>query len=107
MKMLENEKNMTIIESGDNIYLFSYKSLIARANNTLGKNYGLTLTNKWDYSNTTLKQLYNFIELYTTQRDNTWNTIAYMLGKQANKKKYIEKLIKENVIILKNESEVK
>lgn len=107
MKILENERNMTILENEGNTYLFSYNSLIARVNNTLGKNYNLTLTNKWDYSNTTLKQLYNFIELYTTQRDNTGNTIAYILGKQTNKKKYIEKLIKENVITLKNESEVK
>lgn len=114
MKVLKNENNMIILEDQKNdiTYLISYKSFIARVCNTeetdknKKNNYGLVLSKKWNYSRTTLKQLYYFIELYTTQRDTTGNTLSYMLGKEKNKKEYIKKLIDNNIIKLVEEEEI-
>lgn len=111
MKIKENRNNYIIMEDEKNdvTYLFSYTSLIATVCNTIEtsknkkNNYGLTLTKDWDYSQTTLKQLYYFIELYTTQRDNTGNTIAYMLNNKKNKKEYIKELINNKNIELMEE----
>ena len=108
MEILENKNNMTILRKGEFTYLISYKTPIAKVSNTIEtdpektNNYGIYFTNAWNYSRTTLKQLYNFIELYTTQRDNTGNTISYMLGKEKNKKEYIKKLINDNIIKIIN-----
>lgn len=106
MKILKNKNNYIIMEDEKNdvTYLYSYNTLIAAVCNTIEtskskkNNYGLYLTKDWDYSKTTLKQLYNFIELYTTQRDETGNTIAYMLNNKNNKKEYIKKLIENKTI---------
>lgn len=111
MKIKENRNNYIIMEDEKNdvTYLFSYTSLIATVCNTIEtaknkkNNYGLTLTKDWDYSKTTLKQLYYFIELYTTQRDETGNTIGYMLTETKNKKEYIKKLIDKKIIKLTKE----
>ena len=112
MEILENKNNLLIFEKGEFTYLISYKTPIAKVSNTIEtntkkqNNYGLYLTKDWDYSQTTLKQLYNFIELYTTQRDKTGNMIAYQLNKQSNKKAYIQKLIEDNMIFLIKEEEM-
>lgn len=111
MKIKENKNNYIIMEDEKNdvTYLYSYNTLIAAVCNTIEtsknkkNNYGLTLTKDWDYSKTTLKQLYYFIELYTTQRDETGNTIAYMLNNKNNKKEYIKKLIDKKIIKLTKE----
>lgn len=111
MKIKENRNNYIIMEDEKNdvTYLFSYTSLIATVCNTIEtsknkkNNYGLTLTKDWDYSQTTLKQLYYFIESYTTQRDETGNTIGYMLTETKNKKEYIKKLIDKKIIKLTKE----
>lgn len=111
MKIKENKNNYIIMEDEKNdvTYLYSYNTLIAVVCNTIEtaknkkNNYGLTLTKDWDYSKTTLKQLYYFIELYTTQRDETGNTIAYMLNNKNNKKEYIKKLIDKKIIKLTKE----
>lgn len=108
LKIKENKNNYVILEDEKNdlTYLYSYNSLIAVVCNTIDNkknNYGLKLTNKWNYSQTTLKQLYYFIELYTTQRDNTGNTIAYMLSNKKNKKEYIKELINNKNIELMEE----
>lgn len=101
MKMLKNKNNMVVIEDNDNYYLFSYTTLIAKICNIINNDsYGICLTNSWNYSRTTLKHLYNFIGLYSTQRDNTNNTIAYMLDKTNNKKEYIQKLINDKNITI-------
>lgn len=98
MRVLENKNNMCIIENGEWTYLFSYNTPIAKVNNTIKADkskseYGLYFTNKWDYSQTTLKHLYNFIELYTTQHDDKNNPFYYMLDKVNNKKEYLQKQI--------------
>lgn len=98
MRVLENKNNMIILEKGDWTYFISYNTPIAKVNNTINieqnKNeYGLYFTSNWDYSQTTLKQLYNFMELYTTQRDENGNMFSYMLGQVNNKKAYLQKQI--------------
>ena len=96
MKVWKNENNCVILEIEEFTYLISYKSVVAKVSNTIREednNYGLILTTAWDYSQTTLKQLYEFIELYTTQRDENGNLFAYQLGKEKNKKAYIQKQI--------------
>lgn len=106
MKILKNENNVLIIEKEkeDLTYFISYTTPIAMVCNTIEtsknkkNNYGLYLTKDWDYSKTTLKQLYNFIELYTTQRNATGNMIGYMLRQAKNKKEYIKKLIENKTI---------
>lgn len=61
MEILENEKNMTIIQDTNKFYLFSYNSKIAIYSDLkyldIGKN--------WNYSQTTLKHLKHFINTYT------------------------------------------
>ena len=109
MKILKNNNNMLVLEKNDYTYLISYDSVIAKVNNTiyLGRKkqtYGLYLTEKWNYSKTTQKQLYDFIESYTTQRDKTGNMFGYMLTQTNNKKEYIQKLINDKLIkVIKEE----
>ena len=105
MKVLENKNNMFICEDNKFTYLFSYNSPIAKVCNIIGEDYGLYFTINWDYSQTTLEQLYNFIELHSTQRDNTDNTFAYKLDKESNKKQYLQKQIDLGNIKMITESE--
>lgn len=98
MRILKNKNNMIVLENGEWTYLISYETPIAKVNNTIKTDqyeskYGLYFTSSWDYSQTTLKQLYNFIELHTTQRDTNGNMFAYMLGQSKNKKEYLQKQI--------------
>lgn len=105
MKIEKQTNNMLVMSEEDKIfYLYSYKTLIAKVNNVyaigdkINNDYGLYLSAYWDYSQTTLKQLYEFIGDYTTQRDDTNNTVAYMLMNSKNKKAYLQKLIEKNII---------
>lgn len=99
MRVRENKNNMFIVSNDEWTYLFSYNSPIAKVNNTIWTSedkenkYGLYFTINWDYSQTTLKQLYNFIELYTTQRDDRNMTFGYMLDQVNNKREYLQKQI--------------
>jgi 5'-3' exonuclease len=107
MKILESKNNICIVENGDWTYLFSYNVPIAKVNNTIKNNikeneYGLYFTINWDYSQTTLKHLYKFIEDYTTQRDENSNTFSYMLYNTNNKHEYLQKQINlENIKMVK------
>lgn len=61
-KIIENRNNMLITER-KNIYRFySYNSLISEYHKESKK---LVLTYLWDFSQTTLKQLKNFVNNYT------------------------------------------
>lgn len=67
MKILENQKNMTIIkETSDTnavkYTLFSYNALIATY---YSNDHYLELTSKWNYSQTTLKHFKYFINEFT------------------------------------------
>lgn len=62
MEILENEKNMTIIENDGSLYLFSYNSKIA----IYRKNCEwLDIGKLWNYSQTTLKHFKHFINTHT------------------------------------------
>jgi len=98
MRILKNKNNMIVLENGEWTYLISYETPIAKVNNTIKADqheskYGLYFTSSWNYSQTTLKQLYEFIGLYTTQRDENDNMFAYMLDNAKNKKEYLQKQI--------------
>ena len=83
--------NQYVIE-GDSFRCFqSYKSLCAIY---LKDSHKLILGCDWDYSNTTLKHLYNFIYDYCYLYD-----IKNALANSKNKKTTIYKLIKEGVVL--------
>lgn len=82
-------KNQFIIRDGDKAIFQSYNSTIAIVENIgIGK-VQITLGADWNYSTTTSKYLYMFLEKEAG---------LYELYSQSNKRKYIEKLIKEGVI---------
>jgi hypothetical protein len=91
MEILQfSNKNHFIIKKDKKIILQSYKSLVAEYN-TETKN--LIFGIDWDYSNTTLINLYKFINFFVTD---------FNIDKIKNKKAYLEKLIKENLIKVDN-----
>lgn len=93
-------KNQFIIFGGDAIVTFqSYQSTIAN----FEKNGNLNLFKDWDYSKTTLKHLYLFLEDYKSfASDFTKNLIDKVL-KSNNKKQAIQKLIDDELIFVTNE----
>ena len=66
VKQLENKNQFVILGNNGEIEFQSYDSLIARIN----KNGTLTLSSRWDYSRTTLKHLYIFLDRYFCNIDN-------------------------------------
>ena len=90
-------KNQFIIFGGDAMVTFqSYNSIIANIDNRGTLNLG----NDWDYSKTTLKHLYLFLNdyKYMTQ-DYTKKLIDNILNAK-NKKQYIQKLIDNDEIFI-------
>ena len=67
MKMLENARNFTILQDEEeNIYFFSYKTLIATYNKKANfMELHESLENKDIFTQTTTKQFYYFIDNYT------------------------------------------
>lgn len=86
VSQLEN-KNQFIIETNEGRYFQSYDSLIAFYN---FEKRTLTLGVDWDYSKTTLKHLYIFIDGYTN---------VYLPSSCKNKRKYIQSLIDKKEIV--------
>lgn len=93
-------KNQFIIFGGDAIVTFqSYQSAIAN----FEKNGNLNLFEDWDYSKTTLKHLYLFLNDYKyLASDFTKNLIDKVL-KSNNKKQAIQKLIDDELIFVTKE----
>lgn len=90
MEILENEKNCLIIEENEVLTFFSYNSKIAAFNR---KTSILKLNSKkWDFSQTTLKQLKRFINNYV-EKD-------YYL----NRKDFEKRIHKNGNIFLVNEA---
>lgn len=85
-----NNKNHFIIKKDKKIILQSYQSLVAEYNT---ETKSLVFGVDWDYSNTTLINLYKFIDFFITDFD---------IDKIKNKKAYLQKLIKENLIKIDN-----
>lgn len=91
MEVLQfSNKNHFIIKKDKKIILQSYQSLVAEYNTETKK---LVFGIDWDYSNTTLINLYKFINFFVTD---------FNIDKIKNKKAYLEKLIKENLIKIDN-----
>ena len=86
--------NQFIIRHNDGTTFQSYNSIIA----TIDKCGILYLTDAWDYSRTTLKHLYIFIE--KTRKNDKFETLFNYnnFGRLANKKAYIQKLIDNKTI---------
>lgn len=83
-------KNQFLIESDELIQFQSYNSLIASINKNKGT---LTLGVDWDYSNTTMKHLYMFIDDYRHYLRKDICELFICLYMKKNKRKYIQKLI--------------
>lgn len=93
-------KNQFIIFGGDAMVTFqSYNSIIANIDNR----GTLNLFEDWNYSKTTLKHLYLFLNNYKyLASDFTKNLIDKVL-KSTNKKQTIQKLIDDEIIFVTNE----
>jgi hypothetical protein len=59
----------------------------------------------WDYSTTTSKHLYAFLDeyLYSDMEDMNGNNIKYELRNSSNKRAYIQKLIDNNIFLYDEE----
>ena len=92
-------KNQFIIFGGDAIVTFqSYNSIIAK----IDKNGTLFLGKNWNYSKTTLKHLYLFINNYFSfLGDFTQKLFGYDFKNSKNKKAYIQNLIDNEKIFIK------
>ena len=83
-------KNQFIIKNGDEIFFQSYESMIAR----IDKKGVLYLGDDWDYSRTTLKHLYLFINDYKYKMNKEYRELFnYDFLSSKNKKQFIQKLI--------------
>lgn len=91
-------KNQFIIFGGDAMFtLQSYNSIVAKIDNK----GTLILGNDWDYSKTTLKHLYLFInDYFNFLCDFTQKLFGYEFNNSKNKKAYIQKLIDSDKIII-------
>lgn len=83
-------KNQFVIESNERVVFQSYQSTCATIDKT-GQH--LTLGRDWDYSQTTRKHLYLFIETYC------YNITILKALECNNKREAIQKLIDNNKII--------
>ena len=95
---LENKNQFVILGNNGEIEFQSYNSLIAR----IEKNGNLSLSNHWNYSRTTLKHLYIFLDRYFYNIDEfiqkELKSILY--GKCGNKRASIQKLIDDEKIFI-------
>lgn len=90
-------KNQFLIKGQDDITFQSYESTIA----TIDKNGDLTLFTDWDYSHTTLKHLYLFIRDYFCKLNYNTRDLLVALEYSKNKRAFIQKLIDNKKISLK------
>lgn len=93
-------KNQFVIFGGDAIVTFqSYQSTIAN----FEKNGNLNLFEDWDYSKTTLKHLYLFLNEYKYLASDFTKKLIDKVLKSNNKKQAIQKLIDDEIIFVTNE----
>ena len=89
VEQLEN-KNQFVVKDNEKVYFQSYDSLIAIYERATQK---LTLGCDWNYSNTTRKHLYIFIDRFV------YGEVYEVVSNEAhNKRKAIQKLIDQKVI---------
>lgn len=91
MLKVENfyNKNQFLIREGEKLILQSYNSIVAIWDN---EKQTLVLGKDWDYSRTTTKHIYLFIY------DFVRNSKIKEVNEKTNKRDFINKLIKENII---------
>lgn len=90
VEQLEN-KNQFIIYNKNKIYFQSYSSLICEINPQ--RKTPVKLYPDYDYSKTTSKHLYIFLDMYAN------NVVRKRLYNAKNKRKELAKMIKEGVIL--------
>ena len=96
-KLRTLQNNQTILENDKTIKFFSYNTLIATINKTR-KNDNLQFTSKWDYSKTTTKYLYQFLNEYKNQiANNIYKKVVDALD-STNKKSSFKNLIANKYI---------
>ena len=91
-------KNQFEIRDNNKLYLQSYDSLVVEITNPFALNSKIVLGRDWDYSTTTSKHVYAFIDEYAYGDDTDGNHIRIELRNSNNKRKYIQKLIDNNII---------
>ena len=97
IKQLENKNQFVIFGDNGEIEFQSYDSLIAR----IDKKGILELSNRWDYSKTTLKHFYIFLdEYFSFLGDFTQKLFGYEFNNSKNKRAYIQKLIDNGKIFI-------
>lgn len=90
VEQLENKNQFIILGDNGEVVFQSYNSRIAKIN----KNGILELSGRWDYSKTTSKHLYIFLEKYLYNLNNLiQDDIKNILLYSKNKKRDIQKLI--------------
>ena len=87
---------IVITDKGESTFL-SYGTKIARIN-TNKKNNNLAFTKFWDYSQTTTKYLYQFLNDYKNDLSNNIYTSILNALKSNNKKQAFSKLINNKII---------
>lgn len=89
VRQFYNKNQFIIIDNKkDEVWFQSYESTIAKVDNE----NKLTLFENWDYSNTTRKHLYLFINSYCSYR------FACELNEAKNKRQFILKAIRDGVV---------
>ena len=68
--------NQFLITDNDCLYLQSYDSLVVKIDGTT-----ITFYPHWDYSNTTMRHVKHFLEMYTSIPDVCAKTIRKMISK--------------------------
>ena len=96
VKQLEN-KNQFILEDDKKLIFQSYESTIAIYDK---KKQNIIFGEDWDYSNTTRKHLYIFIDQKLPLNENTNELIKTKYTN--NRKKAIQQLINDKKLIVKN-----
>lgn len=92
-----NKNQFVITGKGETIFQ-SYSSTIA-----IIKNGNLTLFSDWDYSHTTLKHLYLFLDEYKYQLTQNIKNIIIDVLSSSNKKQKIQKYIDSKLIKYKED----
>ena len=89
-------KNQFLIKGANGITFQSYESTIAN----ISKQGKLTLFSDWNYSHTTLKHLYLFLNDYKNNIENSIYSQIFSKGFEykKNKKQFIQNLINKKII---------
>lgn len=98
-KLRTIQTNQTILENDKTIKFFSYNTLIAIINKNK-QNNNLQFTNYWDYSKTTTKYLYQFLNEYKNKISNNIYTKVVDALDSTNKKVSFKNLIDNKIIKL-------